>query len=52
MRIGDVVVAKKDNRLLGEVIAIDDMDRITVKLAHSGVEILVHACDLRRAHWV
>lgn len=46
MRIGDIVVAKGDNRLLGEVIAIDDMDRATVKLNDSGVEVLVDLCNL------
>lgn len=46
MRIGDIVVAKRDHRLLGEVIAIDDWDRATVKLNESGVEVLVDMCDL------
>lgn len=46
MQIGDIVVANRDNRLLGEVIAIDDWDRATVKLNDSGVEVLIHICDL------
>lgn len=46
MRIGEIVVAKGDSRLLGEVIAIDDMDRATVKLNDSGVEILVEIDNL------
>ena len=46
MRIGDIVVAKRDNRLLGEVTAIDDYDRATVKLNESGVEVLVDLCNL------
>jgi len=52
-KIGDVVVAKRDDRLLGEVIAIDDMDRATVKLNESGVEVMLHICDLRavRKYW-
>lgn len=41
VQIGNVVVVKEDKRLLGEVVAIDDMDRATVKLCESGVEILV-----------
>ena len=41
VEIGNIVVAKEDNRLLGEVIAIDDMDRATVKLCESGVEVLL-----------
>ena len=46
MQIGDVVVVKGDNRLLGEVIAVDDTDRATVKLNESGVEVLVDLCNL------
>lgn len=46
MQIGDVVVVKGDNRLLGEVIAIDDWDRATVKLNESGVCVMIHLCDL------
>ena len=46
MRIGDIVVAKGDSRILGEVIAIDDWDRATVKLNESGVEVMLHLCDL------
>ena len=46
MQIGDIVVTKGDNRLLGEVTAIDDYDRALVKLSESGVEILVGLWDL------
>ena len=46
MQIGDVAVVKGDNRLLGEVIAIDDLGRATVKLNDSGVEVLVDLCNL------
>ncbi len=46
MRIGDIVVVKRDSRLLGEVIAIDDYDRATVKLNESGVEVLIDICNL------
>ena len=45
MKIGDIVVAKKDSMITGEVIAIDDYDRATIKL-HSGVEAILHICDL------
>lgn len=41
MQIGNVVIVKGDNKLLGVVTAIDDYDRATVKLNDSGVEILV-----------
>ena len=41
MTIGDVVAIKGDSRILGEITAIDDFDRVTVKLNDSGVEIAV-----------
>lgn len=46
MQIGNVVVVKGDNRLLGEVIAIDDYDRATVKLNEGGAEILIEISKL------
>ena len=46
MEIGNIVVAKNDKRLLGEVLAIDEMDRATVKLCDSGVEVLVDIASL------
>ena len=46
MQIGDIVVAKRDSRLIGEVTAIDDYDRAIVKLNASGVEVLIDLCDL------
>ena len=46
MEIGNVVVAKNDKRLLGEVLAIDEMDRATVKLCESGVEVLMDIASL------
>ena len=45
MKIGDIVVVKQDNRLLGEITAIDDYDRATVNLV-SGAEILVDISKL------
>lgn len=47
MRIGDIVEIKGYDRFTGEIIAIDDWDRATIKLGKSGAEILVHLCDLR-----
>lgn len=41
MQIGDIVVVKGDNRLLGEIVAIDDCDRATIKLSDSSVEVTV-----------
>ena len=46
VEIGNIVVTKGDKRLLGEVLAIDDMDRATVKLCESGVEVLVDISSL------
>jgi hypothetical protein len=46
MQIGNVVIVKGDNRLLGIITAIDDRDRATVKLNNSGVEILVEISNL------
>jgi hypothetical protein len=46
VKVGDIVIAKGDNRLLGKVIAIDGMDRATVTLSNSGVEVLVDLCNL------
>lgn len=46
VEIGNIVVAKNDKRLLGEVLAIDEMDRATVKLCESGVEVLVDIVSL------
>lgn len=41
MKLGDIVFA------VGEVIAIDDWDRVTVKLCEGGTEAIIHMCDLR-----
>ena len=41
MKIGDIVVCKGDNRLVGEVIAIDDYDRATVILTESGIDVMI-----------
>lgn len=46
MQIGNVVVVKGDNRLLGTVTAIDDYDRAKVKLSDTGVEVLVDINNL------
>ena len=46
VEIGNIVVAKADKRLIGEVLAIDEMDRATVKLCESGVEVLVDISSL------
>lgn len=46
MSVGDIVFIKGDNRLLGEIVAIDDMDRATIKLCDSGIEILADISNL------
>lgn len=45
MQIGDVVIVKGDNRLLGEVINFDK-DKGVVKLNGSGIEVLIALDDL------
>lgn len=46
MKIGDIVVAKGDNRLFGEITAIDDNDRATIRLTSNGVEVMLGLWDL------
>lgn len=48
MKVGDTVVATGDNRLLGELVAIDNVDRATVRLRESGVEVMIHLCYLTK----
>lgn len=45
MQIGDIVVVKGDNRLLGKVIDFDK-DKSVIQLSDSGVEVLVDLCNL------
>lgn len=44
MKIGNIVVAKKDAGLLGEVIAIDSFGKVTIKLS-TGIEIVADSCE-------
>ena len=44
MQIGDIIATKGADRLIGEIIAIDDWDRATV-VTDSGDTILIHRCD-------
>ena len=46
MKIGDVVVVGGDSSVLGEIVALDEYDRATVKLNESGVKILIDLSDL------
>ena len=46
MKIGDVVYFKKENSLMGEIKAIDEMDRATLSLCNSRVEITVDMAEL------
>jgi len=46
LKIGDIVMAKKDSCIAGEVTAIDDWDRVTVKLPKSGLEVMVDISEL------
>lgn len=46
MKIGDIVYLKKDNSLMGEIKAIDEMDRATLSLCDKGLDIVVDLCEL------
>lgn len=46
MKIGDIAVLKKDNSLMGEVLAIDEYDRVKLKLCSNNIEVWVAICDL------
>ena len=48
MKLGDIVALKGNNVILGEVIEIDDYDRVTITLAGIGIDINVveHICNL------
>ncbi|AVM69718.1 hypothetical protein C3V36_10980 [Lachnospiraceae bacterium oral taxon 500] len=45
MHIGEIVNIKRIN-LLGEVLAIDDMDRVTLRLTESGLKVIAEIGDL------
>lgn len=47
MKIGDIVALKKDSRLIGEVLAIDDMDMVKLKLCSNKVELTVAISELK-----
>lgn len=44
MKLGDIVQLKAYKNMAGKVTAIDDMDRVTIHLQDTGVEILVAMC--------
>lgn len=45
MHIGEIVNIKRIN-LLGEVLAIDEMDRVTLRLTESGLKVIAEIGDL------
>lgn len=47
MKIGDIVALKKDSRLIGEVLAIDDMDMVKLKLCSNKVGLTVAIHELK-----
>ena len=47
MKIGDIVTLKKDSRLMGEVLAIDDMDMVKIQLCSNNLEMIVAISELR-----
>lgn len=46
MKIGDIVVLKKDSSLIGEVLAIDDMDMVKIRLCDTKIELTVASYEL------
>lgn len=46
MGIGDIVSIKQYSSMVGVVTAIDDMDRVTVRLCDTDLEIIVDMCEL------
>lgn len=46
MKLGDIVYLKKANNLMGEIKAIDEMDRATLSLCKEGIEIIVPLYEL------
>ncbi len=47
MKIGDIVALKKDSRLIGEVLAIDDTDMVKLRLNSNKVELTVAIHELK-----
>lgn len=47
MKLGDIVYLKKANNLIGEIKAIDEMDRATLYLYGYDLEIIVQLYELR-----
>lgn len=47
MKIGDIVALKKDSRLIGEVLAIDEMDMVKLRLNSNKVELTIAIHELR-----
>lgn len=50
MKIDDIVTLKKYPQMLGAVTAIDELDRATIKLCDTGLELCVAICDLAETH--
>lgn len=46
MKIGDIVVLKKDSSLIGEVLAIDDMDMVKIRICDTKIELTVASYEL------
>lgn len=46
MKLGDIVYLKKANNLMGEIKAIDEMNRATLSLCDKDLEITVPLCEL------
>lgn len=46
MKIGDITYLKSYPSVIGEIKAIDDMDKVTLVLCDTGLEIIVHMADI------
>ena len=51
VKVGSVVRAIRDRRIIGEVLDVDK-GIATVKLSHSGLEVMISVKELRRLHWI
>ncbi len=47
MKIGDIVTLKRDNRLMAEVLSIDDTGRVKLKLCSNSMELTVDKSELK-----
>ena len=51
VKVGSVVGAPKDRRIVGEVLAVNK-DIATVKLNRSGLEVMISVKELQKLRWI